>query len=267
MQETVKKNIISALIMGFFIPVSSLLYVRKERIAIGLMSFFILAVAVLTYTPVAYFATSLWIFLVVQIIIWLYAFFVGAWQAHKGVNIQANKKDLGPWIATYILLALCIIVMYCQIPVNLYVTKSSHLVFGKNDVVITQKNPEIMYLRTLDYVTFVDAAYNENIGQIIAVPGDVLKYENGIITRNDKPYDISINLPVKSWIVPENIVLIYYSSQNLPENKEGANIDKANKEYQATILPVERIKNKALYILFSTKFFNLGKSLTNNVLP
>lgn len=268
MEEKVKKSIISAVIMGILIPASSLLYVRRDEMAVGLMSFFACATVLLIYTPVAYFATSLLIFIAIQIGVWIYSFSLGVWQAYKGVSALRSTQDQGPWLSAYMLLACFIIAMLGNIPVELFVVKNDYSYFEKKDVLVVQELSEFKYLRVLDYVIFLDEDYNEALGQIIAVPGDVLKYENGKISRNDKPYNISVNLPEQSWIVPEDVLLIHCSSSGVvlsdtlrDKHERERNNDKASVNNQAVILPMERLTSKALYVLFSMKFSNIGKNL------
>lgn len=271
MEEKVKKSIISAVIMGILIPTSSLLYVRREGLALGLMSFFACATAALIYTPVVYFATSLFIFIIIQIGIWVYSFSLGVWQVCKGVSVLKNTQDQGPWLSAYMLLILFIVAMFGNLSVEFFVTRSAYLDFGKNDVIVVRKNPEFKYLNVLDYVVFLDEDYNKALGQVIALPGDVLKYEDGKISRNDQPYEISVNLPAQTWIVPEDIVLIHCSSYGvaksdiLQEKHElEKNEDNTNTKNQAIILPMERLTGKALYVLWSAKLSNIGRNLSRS---
>ena len=297
MEEKIKKSVASAIIMGMIIPLSSLIYVRKGEAAIALLSFFIFAILVLIFTPITYFATSMWIFLIIIGIVLLFSFCLGVWYAYSGIDDEDRMKDQGLWVSAYIVLALLIMVLSSYIPASLFITKDAYLDFAKNEMLIVQENPELKYLRVFDYVVFLDEGYDESLGQIIAVPGDVLKYEKGKILRNDEPHDITINLPMQSWIVPEDIMLVKYKRSMLSNNdlegegvSEGENrgtqpkpavqkINETNTEaieenteevieiYEAVILPTGRIKSKALYTLFSTNFFNIGRSLTQNAIP
>lgn len=271
MQEKIKKSVITAGILGLFLPTSSLLYVRREVLAVTLMALFLCSVFMLVHSPIGYFSTSLWIVLSIQIIIWSASFVLGIWYAWKGVSIEIMLKDQGHWLVTYAVLFFVGITQMSSIPVGLFVVHDTYLGFDKNDIIIVQKKPTVKYLRASDYVVFLDENYKDTIGQLVALPGDVLDYkENGYIGCNDELYKFSLNLPSEPWIIPNNIMLIYSDdhilnedgSPNIHAEKDG---NMSKKDSLVKILPVQRIKGKALYILFSTDTSNIGKSLTDNV--
>ena len=274
MEKKIKKSLICAAIMGIILPTFSLVYVRKEKVAVMFMLLLACSTLALVYTPLVYFPTASLIFLFFQAFLWIFTFFLGLHYASQGVSVYDVTKDQGFWISCHLILLVFVIVMLSNVPVGFFVTKNAYLDFEKNEVIVVQKDSTFQYLRVQDSVVFIDSNYEEALGTVIALPGDVLRSEDGKVFRNDKPTDISINLPAKPWIVPENIVLIYYKSQDLPhasvfKNKNAAvqNTDKANAEYQAVILPAGRLKNKALYVLLSTDFSRIGQSASANIIP
>lgn len=272
MEERIKKSVVAAGIMGFLVPTSSLIYVRREGMAFALMSIFVCSALVFTYTPIAYFAKSLWILIIFQLFVWGFSFFLGIWYAWRGISVRRTTQDHGPWIAAYGLQIFFIIILLNNTPISVFVTKSSYLEFEKNDIIVVQEDPTIKYLRALEYVIFLDKNYDKALGQLLALPGDVLGYENGRILRNDIPYEISFKLPTQPWIVPDGVMLISYGvddkQEGSPETPTALRESKTGMKENSkiAILPLERIKGKALYILFSMRLGNIGKSLTKNTL-
>lgn len=272
MQEKIRKSIITSAILGFFIPTASLLYVHKEGLAITSMALLLGSTLLLVYTPIAYFSTLLWIALSVQMLVWSSSFFLGIWYAYQGVSIEKILKEQGLWLTTYILLFLLIVIQFSSLPVSLFMAHDVHLSFKQNDVVIVQKNPSIKYLRALDYVVFLDNKYESAIGQLVALPGDVLEYDsNGSMLCNDEPCDFSLNLPAQPWIIPNDIMLIRSETYNLNDN-DNRDMPRENGEYTnrdafpIMILPMQRIKGRALFTLFSTDISNIGEKLSGDVI-
>lgn len=281
MQEKIKRSVISAAIVGLFIPTSSLLYVNRAGAAVALMFIFACASFVFIYTPIAYFATSLWIFIIIQIILLLFSFLLGVWHAYKGVSKERALRDQGPWFAAYVVMFFFVLLQLSNIPVDIFIAKNNAFGFAKNDIILVQENPEQKYLNVSDYVVFLDENYNKAFGEIIALPGDVLEHKNGRLLRNNEPHEISITLPTQPWIIPDGLMLIHYGLPNPQKNEvqEGKprqnQVDQNKLEKNASmqnntqvmVLPMKRIKGKALYIFFSNTFSNIGKDLTKNIMP
>lgn len=286
MQGKIRRSLIAAAILGILFPSISLLYVRREGIAVTIMALFVASVLAFNYTDIAFFATSFWIFLLTLIFLCLISFILGIWYAWRGVRFEQLLQDKGlSWIM-YVLLMLTFLSLLSNLPVSFFQLKENFANLYTSDFLVVQKTQKQEFFQAMDTVIFLDNSYTENIGQVLATPRDVLSQENGKIYRNDilttleiplltneylnedsnrdnihtlleKHFDTmaeeveihSMNTAVNSWLVPDNTLLIRYPNADL------------------ALLPIERVHGKAIYVLFSKNLSQNGKSLTSFVIP
>lgn len=249
MQNTVKRSLFAAAILGILFPSTSLLYVRREGLAVFIMALLLGSVLLLDYTDLTFFATSFWVFILTQITIWFISFILGIWYAHQGISINTLKQDRGLYWIIYILLLLTFVSMLSNIPVSFFTLKKDFNAFYAADIIVVQKTQNSNDFNANDTLIFLDDSYTETIGSVLASPNDVLTSQDGKILRNDILSSIEMDLPARSWIVPDNMLLIQYPSENI------------------ALLPTERIKGKGIYVLFSKKFAQNGKALTDIIIP
>lgn len=277
MQRTVKRSLVTAGILGFLFPSISLLYVRREGLAVCIMALLLCSVLLLNFTDLAFFATSFLIFLLIQLFIWLVSLALGVWFAWRGVALQKLVQDKGLCWVLYVLLLLTFVSMLSSLPISFFRVQESFASIGISDIFIIQETNAQDYFQANNVVIFLDEKYEKNIGKVLATPHDVLSEREGHIFRNDEQTDIQMllptannafdflnstqsntpstvqldskHMPIHSWLVPENTLLIQYSDAEL------------------ALLPLERVKGKALYVLFSMDFGKIGESLTSIIIP
>lgn len=214
MQKTVKKSLIATAILGILFPSFSLLYVRKEGLAVFIMALFLISILLLGYTDITLFATSFWIFLITQVSICLISFVVALCFAWQGVSIQKMKQDKGLYWIMYVLLLIACVGLMSNLPVSFFSVQANVQNVYASDIVVVQKVAmpfqsldtletlntaqdsassktssaseavleKIGSMRVLtpsslragDTVIFLDDVYQENIGYILATANDVL---------------------------------------------------------------------------------------------
>lgn len=256
MEKKFQRSIIAAVIMGLFAPASSLIYIYKLKLAFGCIILWMGTLFLLVYAPFAFFSTTLIICLFFMFFVWLFAYGIGIYYATKGIKEDDYIVDLGPCMSLYLVSLFIIITLAFSLPIDFFVAKHTFQNIEKNDVLVTQPVGINSFINIDDHIIFLDEKLQLRVGEVIALPNDILEKNEKNIVRNNReivPKEKEIRLKQNPFMIPHNMILVKY------QNNEKNNDDSID---SLTLITLDQIYAKALYLFFSGDTKKIGLTLS-----
>ena len=169
-------------------------------------------------------------------------------------------QDMASEMFFFLVFMLSTIFLIFNTPVKFYKVQQDFAHVGENDIVVVQEKIPLIGHHYNDSVIFYTDNFEERLGVVKAVAGDVLEFNDGILYRNGNELAKIASFPIKKFIVPDNLLLIEHDKEKDIHVKEDEQFETQDTK-TLTFLTAHRIKGKALFVLYSTSLKNIGKRL------
>lgn len=259
MPQQKQLSTIWAVLLGLVWPGASLLCAGKAKQALITAFLLVFYGFFLSYMPVRFIVLSLYLYTGVHIIALAYGFISGLLEARKPKNEIAVQSMAG-YVFFYLLFMLTAIVLLVHTPVSFYkVRKDFEHVHAGDILAVQEKVPLIGHFYN-DSIIFYTDNFEERLGVVKAVAGDVLEFDKGTLYRNGKELAHLADFPIKKFIVPENLILIQHDKEKDIRVKKDEQFETKDTK-TLTFLTAHRIKGKALFVYYSNELSNMGRRL------
>lgn len=259
MAQQKQLSTIWALLLGLCWPGASLLCVGKAKQAVLVGFLLVFYAFFLSYMPVRFIILSLYLFVIVFAAALVYGLVSGLLEARKP-RTDTAIQSMAHYIFFYLLFMLVTFGLLIGMPVSFYKVQHDFEHVHTNDILAVQENVPLIGHFYNDSIIFYTDNFEERLGVVKAVSGDVLEFENGTLYRNGKELAKIADFPIKKFIVPENLLLILHDKEkDIRVSKDEQFETKDTKTL--TFLTAHRIKGKALFIFYSNTLKSIGKRL------
>lgn len=259
MQEQKQISTIWAFFLGLIWPGASLLCTGKSKLAL-LISFLLVFYAFfLAFMPVRFIVLTLFLYILVHGIALVYGLIAGLAAARKPQKDVA-VQDMCADIFFYLVFLVLTILLIINVPVNFYKVEQNFENVHAGDILTVQEKIPLIGHHYNDTVIFYTDNFEERLGVVKAVAGDVLEFKDGILYRNGNELAKIASFPINKFIVPDTLLLIQHDKEKDLHVKKDEQFDTQDTR-TLTFLTAHRIKGKALFILYSSTPRSIGKRL------
>ncbi len=259
MQEQKQISTIWAFLLGLIWPGASLLCTGKSKVALLIGFLLVFYAFFLAFMPVRFIVLTLFLYILVHGIALAYGLIAGLVAARKPRKDVAIQNICGD-IFFYLLFLVLTILLIINVPVNFYKVEQDFENVHMNDILVVQEKIPLIGHHYNDTVIFYTDNFEERLGIVKAVAGDVLEFKEGILYRNGNELAQIASFPITKFIVPDTLLLIQHDKEKDLHVKKDEQFDMKDTR-TLTFLTAHRIKGKALFILYSNTLKNIGKRL------
>ncbi|MDE5682537.1 MAG: hypothetical protein K2I05_09485 [Mailhella sp.] len=258
MQER-QLSAIWAVLLGLCWPGASLLCTGKAKQALLIGFLLVFYAFFLAFMPVRFIILTLYLYIIVHVIALLYGLAIGLLEARKPKK-EIIMQDMASEMFFFLVFMLLTVFLIFNTPVKFYKVQQDFAHVGENDIVVVQEKIPLIGHHYNDSVIFYTDNFEERLGVVKAVAGDVLEFNDGILYRNGNELAKIASFPIKKFIVPDNLLLIEHDKEKDIHAEENEQFETQDTK-TLTFLTAHRIKGKALFVLYSTSLKNIGKRL------
>ena len=260
MPQQKQLSTIWALLLGLCWPGASLLCTGKTKQAVLVGFLLVFYAFFLAYMPVRFIILSLYLYVIVFAAALLYGLVGGLLEARKP-RTDIAVQSIAHYVFFYLLFMLTAIGLIISMPVSFYKVQHDFEHVHTNDILAVQEKVPLIGHYVNDSIIFYTDNFNERLGVVKAVAGDVLEFEDGTLYRNGTELAKIADFPIKKFIVPENLLLIQHDKEKDIRVSKDEQFETKDNTKTLTFLTAHRIKGKALFIFYSNKLENIGKRL------
>lgn len=259
MQEQKQISTIWAFLLGLCWPGASLLCVGKSKMALLIGFLLVFYAFFLAFMPVRFIVLTLFLYILVHFIALTYGLIVGliaARRPRKDVAIQDICADVFFFLVFLMLTILLII----NVPVSFYNVEQDFESVHANDILVVQEKIPLMGHHYNDSIIFYTDNFEERLGIVKAVAGDVLEFKDGTLYRNGNELAKIASFPITKFTVPDTLLLIQHDKEKDLHVRKDEQFELQDTR-TLTFITAHRIKGKALFVLYSNGIKGIGKRL------
>lgn len=259
MREQKQISTIWAFLLGLCWPGASLMCTGKSKLAL-LISFLLVFYAFfLAFMPVRFIVLTLFLYIIVHFIALVYGLIVGLLAARKPRKDVA-VQDICADVFFYLVFLMLTILLIINVPVSFYKVEQDFENVHASDILVVQEKIPLVGHHYNDSIIFYTDNFEERLGIVKAVAGDILEFKDGTLFRNGNELAKIASFPITKFIVPDTLLLIQHDKEKDLHVRKDEQFEMQDTR-TLTFLTAHRIKGKALFILYSNAVSNIGKRL------
>lgn len=259
MQAQRQIGTIWAFLLGLCWPGASLLCAGKSKLALLIGFLLVFYAFFLAFMPVRFIVLTLFLYIIVHFIALTYGLIAGLFAARQPRKNIA-KQDICADVFFYLVFLILTILLIINVPVSFYKVEQNFEQVRANDILVVQEKIPLIGHHYNDSVIFYTDNFEERLGIVKAVAGDVLEFKDGTLFRNGNELAKIASFPITKFIVPDTLLLIQHDKEKDLTVRRDEQFEMQDTR-SLTFLTAHRIKGKALFVLYSNSLNGIGKRL------